>query len=142
MSGSSSLTINGNVTLQVSGNIALCPSGSITLTINSGGSLTIYVNGSFSVGTASLNWGGAPGNFIIYGGSGCTSMTLGNGSVTMCAAIYAPDANVTMNCSWYNGSLIANSITGSGSFDFYYDVNLANLSTGISGFKMISWREI
>lgn len=144
ISGNANGYINGAVILYIDGNISI--SGNGRLWINSGGSLKIYVSGSVSIsgnGIANLNSTPKPKDFVLYGTSDCTSLTVsGNGNLY--AAIYAPKAatNITGNGNIY-GSIIGKTISIPGNGNVFYDEDLKNFIEGPpSDFKVISWKAI
>jgi hypothetical protein len=126
--------------------------GSSALTVTSGASLTLYTNGNFDVhGNGLVNGSTSapaqPAKLIIYGTSttpGGQSITVG-GNGKLAAAIYAPNAAVTLQGGGSSGavlgSIVGNSISMNGGTDFHYDEALANLCTG-NPFGIVKWREL
>lgn len=144
ISGNADGYINGNVTLYIDGNISI--SGNGKLTILSGGSLKIYVSGTASIsgnGIANLNSNPKPKDFILYGTSSCTSISIsGNGNLY--GAIYAPKAtaSITGNGNIY-GSIIGKTISIPGNGNVLYDEDLNNFIEGTpKEFKVIAWKTI
>jgi len=113
--------------------------------VNSG-KLTIYMDGpSFTLGGSVAVDGGSAANLNYYGTTNNTSVSLtGNASFT--GTIYAPEADIKLggggNSTYdFVGSIIGNTVTMNGHFDFHFDENL--LAAGPSrGFVATSWREL
>jgi hypothetical protein len=117
-------------------------------TTNSG-SLIMYQDS----GTATLggNAGGGaignrPENFVYFGLSNMTSITL-SGTSTFVGAIYAPNATLTLNGGGngnnLEGSAIVSGVTLNGHYDFHYDLALASLLFGSNrGYIPTSWQEV
>ena len=113
--------------------------------VNSG-KLTIYMDGpSFTLGGSVAVDGGSAANLNYYGTTNNTSVSLtGNASFT--GTIYAPEADIKLggggNSTYdFVGSIIGNTITMNGHFNFHFDENL--LAAGPSrGFVATSWREL
>jgi hypothetical protein len=84
-------------------------------------------------------------NLYYYGLPGVTSITYG-GSSSFVGALYAPEANLTLNGGGSNNGLIGSSVTKSiiamnGHYDFHFDEDL--LSAGPSrGYVVTSWKEL
>jgi len=121
-------------------------SGSDTFTIAPGASVTVYAGGtSCSIGgNGVINQPGYAASFILYCAPSVTSFSFsGNGGFT--GILIAPNVNISMNGGGNNitdfiGSLVVNSVTMNGHFNFHYDESLGSLSNG----RMLisSWNEI
>jgi hypothetical protein len=120
------------------------------LTINGGttnaGTVIMYQeSGSLNLGGNAA--GGAinnrPANFVYFGMSGVTSVTLG-GSSDFVGVIYAPEADMTLNGGGSGnnimGSLIVHSITMNGHYDIHYDTSLQGYYYGYD--VVGSWQEL
>jgi hypothetical protein len=101
-------------------------------------------------GTSTLNGNvtvdsGRARNFYYYGLPGVTSITYG-GTSALIGAVYAPEANLTLNGGGNNNGLVGASITKSiiamnGHYNFHYDEDL--LSSGPSrAYVVTSWKEL
>ena len=110
------------------------------------GSLAIYqVSGTVTMsGNVTVDSGRAR-NLYYYGLPGVTSITYGGNSCFV-GAIYAPEANLTLNGGGTNNGLIGASVTKSidalnGHYDFHFDEDL--LSSGPTrGYVVTSWKEL
>jgi hypothetical protein len=113
--------------------------------VNSG-KLTIYMDGpSFTLSGSAAVDGGSAASLSYYGTTNNTSVSFtGNSSFT--GTIYAPEADIKLGGGGNNtydfvGSVIGNTITMNGHFNFHFDENL--LAAGPSrGFVATSWREL
>ena len=125
----SSITIDGGMTN--SGTLVIYQdAGSVTLSGNSTGGAI----------------GNRPMNFVYFGLSNVTSITL-SGNSTFIGAIYAPEASLTLNgggsANNLEGSAIVLSATMNGHYDIWYDESLAQWVMGPSrGFIPTSWQEL
>jgi hypothetical protein len=110
------------------------------------GSLVLYqVSGTSSMnGNVTVDSGRAR-NFYYYGLPGVTSITYG-GTSSFIGAVYAPEANLTLNGGGNNNGLIGSSVTKSlnamnGHYNFHYDEDL--LSSGpVRAYVVTSWKEL
>ncbi len=142
ISGNATGEISGDVTFYVDGNINI--SGNGKLKILSGGSLTIYASGTVSIGKNGIvnqNSAPRPEEFVLYGTSSCTSLTI-SGDGNLYGVIYAPTAiiSITGNGDIY-GSLVGDTITISGVRNVIYDESLQDLAIGeISDLNVTLWK--
>jgi len=131
-----------------SGTTVIGFTGSRDLTIRSGSNLTVYTNGDIDAhGNGVVNSGGQASAFQIYG----TATTAGGQSITvggngqLYAAVYAPNATVTLQGGGSSGqvlgSIVANTISMNGGTDFHYDEALARLTTA-TGVSVSKWKEL
>ncbi len=132
--------------------IAIGFTGSKSLTIKTGSALTLYTNGNIDAhGNGVLNGTTAGANkaaaLIIYGTgttAGSQSITVG-GNGQLYAAIYAPNATLTLQGGGSSGkvlgSVVADSISMNGGTDFHYDEALASLNSG-AGVGVSKWKEL
>lgn len=131
--------VKGDAILWVKGNVTFDSYSYVKMT-GSGYRLTLYVSGSL---TLSGQWDKNvdPKDLLIYGLPTCKTVDITTGS-KMEAAIYAPNADVTMNGSAdLRGSLTAKSARLTGNASFHYDESLARRS-GYFGYKLVAWREL
>jgi len=84
------------------------PTGS-TVVINVGGSLVNFTN-------RGVNVNGISGSNVLYNFYDATSLNLAG--ITVLGSILAPDAHVSFSNGNMNGTLIANSLGGSGTFNY------------------------
>ncbi len=122
--------------------------------INAGSTLTIYVDGNLghNQGSNTINNANSESeSLLIYGTQSEADVTGGavrqeisiSGGAGMTAAIYAPNANVTISgAANFNGAAVANQITLNGGVMFHYDEGLADFYGGDPTFKIDSWTEI
>lgn len=110
------------------------------------GTLVVYqVSGSATMSGSVTVDSGRARNLFYYGLPGVTSITYG-GNSSFIGAIYAPEANLTLNGGGSNNGLIGSSITKSisalnGHYSFHFDEDL--LSAGPSrAYVVTSWREL
>ncbi|MDD3178730.1 MAG: hypothetical protein PHQ04_00100 [Opitutaceae bacterium] len=148
---SDSVAITGDVTFLMnshSGVSAMSFSGNRALTINSGASLVLYTNGDIDThGNALVNNNVQPASCLIYGTDtsvGGQSITVG-GNGELSAAIYAPNASLTLqgggNSGNLSGAFIGATVRMTGGTDFHYDEALGNVNTG-NPFGISKWREL
>jgi hypothetical protein len=132
------------------------------------GDASLYVSDSLNVSSLVIEWSrhldlysGAPsvsitGNntvnsdatadsFTFWGLPTCTSLSFG-GNASFTGAIYAPNANFTLNGGGNNtidfiGASITKTVRLNGHFNFHYDEALATLGPS-RGFIVTSWNEI
>lgn len=117
------------------------------LIIAPGGSLLVYSGGSsFSMSSSAVqNQPGLAQNLIIYCTTNVTSIGLsGNDGIN--AVVVAPNANVTLsgggnNAIDFSGSLMADTITLNGHWNFHYDVALTRVPSP-GRYILASWKEI
>lgn len=148
LSGRQTLTIYGDVTLVLTGGagtrtLDVTGQGSIIIAANS--SLTLYSEGDLLIaGNGLANNNTRPSTCLIYGTNTSTSgqrmQIAGNGTLT--AALYAPNADITLNGNGdIFGGAVGRTITLTGNADFHYDESLENLDSGMP-FGVDRWREI
>jgi Tfp pilus assembly protein PilX len=139
-----SMSFTGSGTILVYLNsIAQNGADGITITPDPGANLQVifYAITSINItGNAGNNVGGKPFNLLFYGLPTCTTVDLGGTSSTS-ASVYAPNANVTIHgTADFYGSLVASTITDSGTPNFHYDEDMDTYGE-ILGFSLVSWRE-
>jgi hypothetical protein len=150
LKGSDTLTILGDVTLVITagsaGGDALSVAGTASIVVPEGSTFTIYVEGNVKIaGKGGLvNHNVSPSSCRIWGtnqsAAGQAIDIVGNGSLV--AAIYAPQADVTIGGNGnVMGSIVADTITVSGNAAFHYDEALAE-SDGNEPFRIAKWREL
>ena len=117
-----SLKVNGNVTIYVTGSINLSGQANInTITTGNG-------NGRNAVTTPLAS----ASHLMIYGTSTCTEVNLG-GAGSLCGAIYAPNANITLHGMGNSnsdlwGSFVGKTVTLNGAkVSTHYDEALGKL---------------
>ncbi|MFO7724922.1 MAG: hypothetical protein R6V45_05170, partial [Oceanipulchritudo sp.] len=148
------LTVEGDVTLVIAGDMDV--KGDIVLADDA--SLSIFIKGDMDIGGNGLANEGSPRNLLIYNttteadiaaGDPRPSMKLhGNGFLS--AAVYAPEADVSLRGGGGSGEMfgavVGNSVTFSGNnYDFHYDESLAYLNDddGYSGIpEVTNWVEL
>jgi Tfp pilus assembly protein PilX len=147
LSGSSTLTVYGNVTLVLlagPGTTAVSLTGKAMIVIAPNSSLTLYVEGDVKVaGNGISNTNTQPATCQIYGtntAAGGQSFDLsGNGALN--CVCYAPNADLKLNGNGdIMGAFVGNSITLTGNAAFHFDESLGLLGTAQYG--MIKWREL
>lgn len=145
------LNTNGN-TIEVYGDVTLYVTNKVDLKgdffVRPGSTLELYVDGDMFVGgNGQVNETGLPENLKIYGtaatAGGQTIKLHGNG--IMHAAVFAPNANIELkgggSSGEMSGSVIGNTVTMTGNYDFHYDECLEDASDG-NPFAVASWREL
>jgi len=137
--------VTKNVNLVVAGNVSM--SGSDIIKIKPGGSMTNWVGGdSLTIsGNGVANETGLAKNYVVLAAPSVTTVRLdGNGSFT--GVLIAPNGNINLNGSGNNvydfiGSLMVNTVTMNGHFNFHYDEALGRLP--LTGrFLIGSWDEV
>ena len=119
------IRIIGDVTMYVDGLMKL-RNGAI-LNIDDGSSLVLYLGGSLIADNGSFitNDENDARNLKIYGTPDCRIIDLKN-SGDLCAAIYAPSANLLIyNDGKTTGAFVGNNFEMKNSGEFYYDTRLA-----------------
>jgi hypothetical protein len=118
----------GNVSLYVLSNFWIV--GRSSILIVPGASLKLYVGGSSTAlgGNGVLNYAGNATNFMYYGTTNNTSLSIGTDSAFI-GTIYAPSAAITINTGGsliydFAGSCIGKSIRLYGHFNIHFDENL------------------
>lgn len=146
LDSNSILTINGTVTCYVSGNFSLSSNANITLT--SGSKLAIFVTGTIDFNSNTITNPNEPMDFTIY--SSATSSSNTNYKVNLdsntelVGTIYAPYAAIDLSSnSISSGAIRGKYIKAGSNAKFHYDEALGKLDGyPITGFEIISWREV
>ena len=143
------VTITGNVTMYVNDDIIM--NNGEGLSINAGASLTIYINGDM-IGKNNTELGlnnnnvHHPESLKIYGTAqspDTQTFSLKN-NAAICAAIHAPNANITlMNNADVEGSIIAKNLTVKNNMDFVYNASIRNYAKTDPGVYLViaNWSE-
>lgn len=133
------VAITGNAVLYVTGDVKF---GSTDLLyIAPGAKLQLYVAGTETTISTIVNKNAKPDSFMYYGMPGNNSITI-NGNAEMTAAIYAPDARITMTGGVnFFGSLIGRDAVLNGHSAFHYDEALGRM-TPTRAITITSWNEI
>jgi hypothetical protein len=117
--------VKGNLDIGASANIKIAP----------GSKVRIYVLGSsmdFS-GSCFTNDSQIPGNFLIFGGPNCTSVSM-SGYGNQYVGLYAPNAALRISGSMdLYGALVGKSLELSGYSFFHYDKALGTISGSGTG---------
>lgn len=147
MSGNNTLTISGDTRIVVDGDISI--SGKSGVIIASTASVEIYVAGDVDIsGNGILNSSQVPSQLLVFGTNtteGAHSMKIaGNGYLS--SAVYAPNADVTLNGGGSNGRVFG-AITSydaklTGNSHFSYDEALEAYNLGGAGYKVDEWVEL
>lgn len=147
LGGHDVLSIRGPVDLVVTGNIAM--TGTSTIAVGGTGatspSLNIYCPGTISIGGNGIaNGTNVPANFTLWGTTaspGTQSLTAGgNGMFT--GAIYAPNANITLNGnSGTSGAIVGKNAVIAGNSQFHYDIRLGGIPV-FNALRPTSWCEL
>jgi len=154
----SSVALNGNGNLTLGdasgGYIEIYVTGSVAVTGNSQITLSptvkakIYFAGDFSVaGNGIVNSNNQPGDLQLYGikppDNVTQTVSLG-GNAQLTAAVYAPDANVTVNGSGSSGhvfgSIVGKTVVMNGVTNLHYDEALG-IGGPVTNYKIVSWFE-
>ncbi|MEY2407447.1 MAG: hypothetical protein QOF48_117 [Verrucomicrobiota bacterium] len=146
----SSLNISGGGKLGVVGNARLVVDGGIDISggldILPGGSLTVWAAGpSINIGGKGVNNTRRSTNFILYGLSSVTSVSLPNNG-DFNGAIYCPTASMQLNGGGsadvnFCGACVMGSIKMNGHYKFHYDEELGEWGPP-DKFVVISWVEL
>ena len=154
--GSVALNGNGNLTLgdASGGYVEIYVTGSVSVGGNSQITLSpavkakIYFAGDFSVaGNGIVNSNNQPGDLQLYGikppDNVTQTVSLG-GNAQLTAAVYAPDANVTVNGSGSSGhvfgSIVGKTVVMNGVTNLHYDEALG-IGGPVTNYKIVSWFE-
>jgi hypothetical protein len=148
VNSSANIQIEAGVTVRIRVDTANFNPGSIHIVSTNGvsGTLSLYqVSGTATMsGNVTVDSGRAR-NFYYYGLPGVTSITYG-GNSSFIGAIYAPEANLTLNGGGNNNGLTGSSITKSivamnGHYNFHFDEDL--LTAGpVKSYVVTSWKEL
>jgi hypothetical protein len=134
----------GNARLYVVGSIS--QNGNSVIQVATTGSLKLYVGGSADLGgNGIVNDTAKTANFTLYGLPTCTDIKF-HGNGTFYGAIYAPNANLTLNGGGsgdedFSGASITKSAKFNGHFRFHYDESLRRMFPG-KGYTITSWDEM
>ena len=142
-------TLNGSV--YVGGNARLYVSSTLNmngLVIAEGKKFELFSDAPSVTlsGNNTANSDGRAGNFLFWGSSNVTSLTL-NGNAGMSGAYYAPNADLVVNGTGmstavdFTGAGIVKSATMNGRFNFHYDEALAKFGPD-RGWYITSWIEM
>ncbi|MGZ0657204.1 DUF7305 domain-containing protein [Coraliomargarita sp. W4R53] len=147
MSGKNSLYISGDTRIVVTGDISI--SGKAYISIASGASVEIYVQGDAAIGGQGIvNSSQVPLQLVLLGThatEGAQTISI-SGNGYLAAAVYAPNANVTLNGGGSSGrvygAVTAHSAKLTGNSHFSYDEALENYNMGGGGFQVDEWTEL
>jgi hypothetical protein len=117
--------------------------GSYDFTLATGGKVTLYLAGNFQTnGNGSINPNGKPTDLVMYGMDGTTSFNM-NGTGSVSAAAYMPNAAINMNGNpGYYGSFVGKSVKLNGGVHFHYDEDLGSVGGGASGYQISMWNSL
>jgi len=141
------LTITGDTRIVVTGDISL--SGNKSIVISSGANVEIYVQGDADIsGKGILNSSQVPAQLLLFGTNttegGQAIKISGNGYLS--AAVYAPNAVVTMNGGGNSGrvygAVAAYDAKLTGNSHFSYDEALEGFNLGGGGYQVEEWVEL
>jgi len=136
---SGNVAVTGNVTLYVKGDVAF--GGDEKLLIAPGAHLKLYVAGAKTKITSVVNQTGLAEAMSYFGLPSNKEVTLTGNSV-MTAAIYAPDASITISGGVaVNGSVVGADATLNGNSAFHFDESLARLGPR-RAIAVASWNEL
>jgi hypothetical protein len=148
INSSTNIQVEAGVTVRLRVDVANFNPGNIHVVSTNGtsGTLILYqVSGTSTMnGNVTVDSGRAR-NFYYYGLPGVTNITYGGTSMFV-GAIYAPEANLTLNGGGNNNGIVGSSLTKSiiamnGHYNFHFDEDL--LSAGPSKvFVATSWKEL
>lgn len=144
LGGSQALTIAGPVVIHVTGNVSV--RGNAFILVADTGAAEFYVDNSFDIGGNGVaNATTIPANLLIYGSNPVHQEFKLHGNAALQAAVYAPNAHVSMQGGGSSGSMagavVANRVHINGNYSFHYDEDLADFSPSKS-YRMDRWREI
>ena len=129
IANNSVINITGDVVIYVAGTMTAPNNGRIN--IASGGSLTIYAAGDMSFANNFIgNSSEVPASLIIYGITGCDTISLGN-NFNARAVVYAPTADITLGTNGIiYGALVGETVAVPNNGHIHYDEDLRNLDFG------------
>lgn len=146
----STILVNGDAVWWCKAGLDMGGQGLIVVAPNS--RLRLYVGNTSGSAVAAglsgngvMNHTGFATNCLVYGMKTCTTMTVsGNGTIT--AAIYAPNAAMTLNGGGntdtdFCGAGVFSTATLNGHFNFHYDEFLGRWGPR-RGYTIIAWNEI
>jgi hypothetical protein len=153
LSGNKTLTLAGNpdgsqtyIEIHVTGDISV--TGTSQIVVQPGVSVAIYFDGNVSVsGNGIINSNNQPSDLQMYGvqpSDGSSRQVNLSGNAQLSAAVYAPNADVTVSGSGSSGhvygSIVGKTVTMTGVTNLHYDE--ASGSSGIiNNYKIVSWFE-
>lgn len=145
-------TASGTTTyieIYVTGDIKVTGNQNAQIAIAPGVKATIYFAGNVDIaGRGIVNGNNQPGNFLLYGikppeDSPPKTVSL-SGNATLSAALYAPDAAITVNGGGATGevygSFVGKSVVMNGVTDLHYDEALSSGGI-INNYSIVSWVE-
>lgn len=144
LSGHASLQIVGPVVLHVTGNVHV--RGNAFIQVASTGKAEFYIDNDFDIGgNGIVNATTTPANLLIYGTSPFEQNISLHGNATLQAAVYAPNANISMEggggSGTMAGAIVGNRVNITGNYRFHYDEDLAEFGPD-RDYRMDHWREI
>ncbi len=114
-----------------------------TLVVEPGAQVFIYTDGVWDgSGGSMVNLDGVPSNLHIYSTGSVFNIT---GGSAVCAAVYAPEATMTVTGgSEFYGSLIGKTYDNGGGTNLHFDEALLRLTDEdfIAGYSKIGWTEL
>jgi len=147
LSGGDTVYITGHTRVKVSGDIDV--TGNASIVIAPTGSLQIYSDDDIDIaGNGIVNETGKPEMLMVFGldsGEGDDDIKIsGNGSLY--AAVYAPNANVTINGGGNSGHVFG-AVVGYdadlvGNAHFSFDEALEDYNLGSGGYEIDEWVEL
>lgn len=144
LSGHESLQIVGPVILHVTGDVSV--RGNAFIQVASTGNAEFYVDNNFDIGgNGVVNATETPASLLIYGTSQYEQEIMLHGNAALQAAVYAPNANISMSGGGESGSMagaiVGNRVNITGNYRFHYDEDLAEFGPD-RDYRMDHWREI
>ncbi len=143
LSTQATLNVTGPSTINVEGgDVSVGTQTQSNMIISASAPTVIYmIGGNLTVGTqGGLNNGGAPRNLTIYSTGSSISFTT---QTNVCAAIYAPNAAVTLTTQGdIYGAVACRTFTGGTQAGMHFDLDLLNVSPVFSDSGVESWQEI
>lgn len=148
------IQVTGKVVLRVSGNVSTTGNGELKIT--STGTLALYtpgtvnlagngvMNGTDTTGgpTLSASELGQPAQFQLWGTSTTSQSISIGGTSNFSGVVYAPNGNVSVSGNGaVCGSIVANTISLSGTVEFHYDEALGNFG-GVNPYRVSRWQEL
>lgn len=148
INSSTNIQVEAGVTVRLRVDTPNFNPGSIHIVSTNGvsGTLMLYqMTGSSTMsGNVTVDSGRAR-NFFYYGLPGVTNITYG-GTSSFVGAVYAPEANLTLNGGGNNNGIVGSSVTKSivamnGHYNFHFDEDL--LTAGpVKAYVVTSWKEL
>lgn len=144
---SSPLYIEGDTTIVMTGEMRLSGNGSIQVAL--GATLKIYTDDDVDLaGNGILNLSSKPEQLLIFGTNKDSDDQVINvrGNGFLSAAVYAPNADVTLNGGGTSGrvygAVAAKDAKLTGNSHFSYDEALADYNLGTGGYVVDEWVEL